>query len=414
MGTRMAVDTSRGVAAAAAAAATRPLYTAQFWLLAVSHTLFAASFTMIIPELPAYLTALGGAEYKGLIIALFALTAGLSRPWSGKLTDTVGRMPVMVIGTVVCVVCSALYPLVGGVAAFLLLRLVHGFSTGFKPTASTAYLADIVPVHRRGEAVGIMGVAFNLGASAAPPFGSWIAGAHGLDAMFAVSSAVAAVSILILFQLKETLAERQPFRARLLRVDWRDVWYPPSLAPSLVLFFLYTGYGLLLTVTPDHSVALGVANKGLYFVFFTGASLLSRLVAGRVSDVYGRVPVILASSALTCVGLVVLAFAKTAGGLFAGAALFGFTTGVAGPAIMAWTIDRAAPEARGRAFGTLYIALEAAIGGGAFVSALVYDNRIDRLPLTYAVFAGISLLSVVWLGWWLLRARRAKRHLTDR
>ena len=84
--------------------ATEPrLYTSQFWLLCLSHVLFASSFTMIIPELPDYLTSMGGAEYKGLIISLFTLTAGISRPFSGKLTDTVGRMPVMVIGTLACV-----------------------------------------------------------------------------------------------------------------------------------------------------------------------------------------------------------------------------------------------------------------------------------------------------------------------
>ncbi len=50
---------------------------------------------MLIPELPSYLSNLGGSEYKGLIIALFTLTAGLSRPFSGKLTDTIGRKPVL-------------------------------------------------------------------------------------------------------------------------------------------------------------------------------------------------------------------------------------------------------------------------------------------------------------------------------
>ncbi|MCB0677887.1 MAG: MFS transporter, partial [Saprospiraceae bacterium] len=123
----------------------RPLYTRQFLILCLSHALFGASFTMIIPELPAYLSSLGGEDYKGLIISLFTLTAGLSRPFSGKLTDTIGRVPVMVIGTLVCVVCSLLYPFLSSVAGFLLLRLFHGFSTGFKPTASTAYVADIVP-----------------------------------------------------------------------------------------------------------------------------------------------------------------------------------------------------------------------------------------------------------------------------
>ena len=384
------------------AADPRPLYTSQFWLLAASHTLFAASFTMIIPELPAYLTSLGGADYKGLIIALFTLTAGLSRPWSGKLSDTVGRMPVMVIGTLVCVVCSALYPLVSGVAAFLLLRLVHGFSTGFKPTASTAYLADIVPDHRRGEAVGVLGVAFNVGASAAPPLGSWFAGAQGLDAMFYASSAVAAVSIVILYQLRETLPQRQRqrFRPALLRVSWRDVWYPPSVPPSIVLFFLYTGYGVLLTVSPDHAAYLGMANKGLYFAFFTGASLLSRLVAGRLSDRFGRVPVIRVAAAATGFSLVWLALVPGQLGLLAGAALFGFTTGIGGPAIMAWVIDRADVANRGRAFGTLYVFLEAAIGSGALMSAWLFANDFARLPLTYLAFAGISFVSVLYLWWW--------------
>ena len=384
-----------------------PLYTSQFWLLAASHCLFAASFTMIIPELPSYLPSLGGADYKGLIIALFTLTAGLSRPWSGKLTDTIGRMPVMVIGTLVCIVCSALYPLVSGVAAFLFLRLVHGFSTGFKPTASTAYLADIVPSHRRGEAVGIIGVAFNLGASSAPPFGSWIANTQGIDMMFFASSGIAALSILILLQLKETLPRKQKFNTKLLKVSWKDVWYPPSLPPAMVLFFLYTGYGLLLTITPDHSEFLGVENKGAFFFFFTGASLLSRLVAGRVSDPFGRVPVIRVACALTGFGILVLGFGAGKWGLFGGAAIFGFTTGVGGPAIMAWVIDRADEEGRGRAFGTLFIALEAAIGTGALLSAWIYANDYTRLPLTYAVFAGISFMSVVYITWWQRREVRS-------
>jgi len=388
-------------------ASKQPLYTSQFWLLAISHTLFAASFTMIIPELPSYLTSLGGEDYKGLIIALFTLTAGLARPWSGKLTDTIGRMPVMVIGTIVCVICSALYPLVSGVAAFLFLRLIHGFSTGFKPTASTAYLADIVPSHRRGEAVGIMGVAFNLGASSAPPFGSWIANTQGIDMMFFTSSAVAAISIFILFQLKETLSPKQKFSPKLLKVSWKDVWYPPSLAPAVVLFFLYTGYGLLLTVTPDHSEFLGVENKGMFFFYFTGASLLSRLIAGRVSDIFGRVPVIKVASALTGFGILLLGYGEGRFGLFGGAAIFGFTTGIGGPAIMAWVIDRADEAGRGKAFGTLFIALEASIGTGALLSAWIYSNDYARLPLTYTVFAGISFMSVLYMWWWQRRELKA-------
>ena len=98
------------------------LYTPAFILLCISHALFAASFNMMIPELPAYLTSLGGAEHKGLIIALFTITAGISRPFSGKLADTIGRMPVMYIGVIACVVCGVLYPALAFVSGFLWLR----------------------------------------------------------------------------------------------------------------------------------------------------------------------------------------------------------------------------------------------------------------------------------------------------
>jgi len=72
------------------------LYTAQFFLLLLSNLLFSASFGMILPELPAHLSSLGGEDYKGLILGLFTLTAGISRPISGKLTDLVGRVPIMI------------------------------------------------------------------------------------------------------------------------------------------------------------------------------------------------------------------------------------------------------------------------------------------------------------------------------
>jgi MFS family permease len=88
---------------------------------------------MIIPELPNYLSSLGGAEYKGLIIALFTLSAGLSRPFSGKLADKIGRIPVMIFGASVCFVVSLMYPLLSFVSGFLFLRFAHGFSAGFTP-----------------------------------------------------------------------------------------------------------------------------------------------------------------------------------------------------------------------------------------------------------------------------------------
>lgn len=374
-----------------------PLYTPQFLLLCLSHVLFAGSFNMIIPELPAYLSSLGGEEYKGLIIGLFTLTAGLSRPFSGKLSDTVGRMPVMIFGTLVCVVCSLLYPLLSSVAGFLLLRLLHGFSTGFKPTASSAYAADIAPYYRRGEAMGILGVSMNIGSSISPPLGSWLANAYSLDVMFYASSGLALFSIAILLGLDETLKSRQRLGLQSVSISRADIIEPRALAPGVVIALSYLSFGALLTIVPDQSAHLGMANKGFFFTSFTAFSVLSRLVAGRLSDRFGRAPVLKVGLLLSALSLVFMGEAGTPAMLLAASGFLGFSTGIVGPAAFAWVIDRSPDEHRGRALATAYIALEAGIGCGALGSAWLYASNAANFPLTFYWAAAMALAALAYV-----------------
>jgi MFS family permease len=174
---------------------------------------------MIIPELPNYLTSLGGAEHKGLIIALFTLTAGISRPFSGKLTDQWGRVPIMAVGSIVCVLCGFMYPILTTLSGFFFLRLLHGFSTGFKPTATSAYIADIIPSNRWGEALGMHGLCFSIGGAIGPAIGSFIALHFGLNTMFYTSSLFAFLSIIIVLNMKETLKTKRKFEWSMLRIN---------------------------------------------------------------------------------------------------------------------------------------------------------------------------------------------------
>ena len=375
----------------------QPLYTYAFIVLCLSHILFGASFSMIIPELPAYLTSLGGEDYIGLIIFLFTVTAGISRPFSGKLTDTIGRVPVMIIGTAVCIVCSLLYPFVSGVAGFLLLRFLHGFSTGFKPTASTAYVADIVPAHRRGEAMGILGVSLNVGTSGAPPFGSYLVNNYSIDTMFFASSFVALISVLLLIGLKETLVKKEKFSPKLLRLKRDELFHPAGITPGIITFALYIGFGAILTIVPNQCVHLGIENKSLYLGVITASSIASRLIAGKVSDIYGRLPVL--KVALFCVvcSLVFFGYSSSANWLFIASGILGFSFGISSPAMMAWAIDRANPKFMGRVIATVYIALEVGIGLGALISAYTYQNNVDNFTFSFWIIALISGMGLIYL-----------------
>lgn len=369
-------------------------------LLCLSHALFAGSFNMMIPELPAYLSSMGGAEHKGLIIALFTLTAGLSRPFSGKLTDTTGRIPVMYIGVLACVVCSLLYPALAFVSGFLWLRFFHGFSTGFKPTGTAAYVADVVPVDRRGEAMGMLGVCLSVGSSSAPPLGSWLTQHYGIDAMFYASAVLAVLSMAVLLNLPEMVPEKKKFHWGLLKVSRSDIFDPLALPAAYTMIFCYFAYGVLLTLAPDLSDHLGLPNRGVFFTIFTLGSISTRFFAGKISDRLGREPVLKASALMIGVAMLAFAYADTPVMFYLGSALFGLGNGVFSPAINAWTVDLGDPERKGRALATMFIALEIAIGGGALLSGWYFADQFERIPAIFEFAAAVAFAGWVYLMWY--------------
>ncbi|MDX2283495.1 MAG: MFS transporter [Bacteroidia bacterium] len=384
-----------------------PLLTRQFWLLALSNFLFSASFQMIIPELPAMLSAMGGKAYIGYLITLFTVTAGLARPFSGKLADRIGRVPIMALGSVTCFVCSLLYPSVHSVTAFLLLRLFHGLSTGTKPTATMAYVADVAPEARRGEAAGLLGIFTAVGMSAGPALGGWLAGVS-LQAMFYTSAAFALLSILCLGRLRETLPNPERFRLRMLRIGWQDVYEPRVLGPALVMLLLSFSTGVVLILVPDHSLRIGLTNKGLFFTVYTLASLCVRLFGAKIPDRYGRTPVLLISSAVLAVSLFMLAVSSHPAVFFAAALVYGAAWGLNSPTLTAWTVDLSHPEFRGRAMATLFVALEAGIGLGAWLAGWLYGGLNGPIALLYVLSGLAACAASGYLLWFRIKPRAVR------
>ncbi|WP_299819487.1 MFS transporter [uncultured Pontibacter sp.] len=373
------------------------VYGLQFGLLCLSSFLFFASFNMIIPELPDYLTSLGGEEYKGLIIFLFTITAGLSRPFSGKLADKIGRIPVMMVGGAVCILCGFLYPVTGSVAAFLLLRFLHGFSTGFTPTGTSAYVADVVPVEKRGEAMGLIGLSGSMGMAAGPALGGAIANLYSVNTMFYASSLAAFLSVAVLVRMHETLDNPHRFRMGLLRISRHEIFEPRVWGPSFVMLFSTFAFGTILTIIPDFSAHLGIQNKGLFFTSFTVSSLAIRFLAGRASDKYGRINVLRISTGLLTVAMVMVGLCASATQLLLAGVLFGVATGMNSPTVYAWTIDLSHEAHRGRAMATMYIALEVGIGLGALCSGWLYDNNPDYFTRTFWVAGACAFISFLYL-----------------
>lgn len=372
-------------------------YDKTFWILCISAVFFFGGFNMVIPELPDYVTSLGGPEFKGLVIALFTLTAMLSRPFSGKLTDTIGRTPVMIFGAAVSLVAGLIYPVIGSVAALLLLRAFHGLSTGFNPTGTAAYVADIIPDNRRGEAMGILGLFNSIGMAIGPSVGGYISAAYGTNVLFYVSAGVAFISVILIWSMRETMDKPKKFKPAMLKVKISEFYEPRVLAPSITMLLTVFSFGTVLTIMPDYTVYMGFENKGIFFTVFVISSLAIRLAAGKVSDRFGRVPVLKVSAFTVALAMLSIGLAQTGTHLIMSAILFGVAVGSNSPTVFAWTIDLSRKAARGKGMSTMYIALEIGIGGGALISAALYNNNPDNFQQAFWFAGGLAFLAFLYL-----------------
>lgn len=352
---------------------------------------------MILPELPGYLDSMGGKEYKGAIIGLFTLTACISRPFSGRLADTIGRIPVILFGTLVAVITNTLYIVVPSILGFLILRLIHGLTVGFNSTGATAYISDIVPSEKRGEAMGFFGLMNNVGAGLAPLLGSFMTKTFGINFMFMTASVLASGSALVFWKINETLKNKQPFKIQLLNLEKKDLAEKRVWLPAIIMFLMVFSFGTVLTVGFDLAENLKASNKGAILMIMTLSSIFIRVIAGKFSDRYGRKTAMLFGLTTLTIGLVLMGNAKDLTHLYLGTCIVGLANGMNNPTIFAWVADWGNPKNKGRAISTLFIALEIGVGIGSFISAEVYKNKISNISSAFYLAASLALLAIIIL-----------------
>jgi MFS family permease len=363
--------------------------------------LFMTSFNLILPELNDFITNLGGEGKKGLIFTCFAITALISRPFSGKLADTIGRKKVMYIGIAFAILSSLCYPLSHSVFFFLGLRFLHGIGAGFNPTGATALITDILPLTHRGRGMGIWGTFISLGIGVGQSLGSPIAENFGVNNLFMISAAFSVFSLILLYFVKETLpvAHRQKFSFKLLKIGWNEIVEPSVWPCALVMFLSAVSSGIIFTITPDISEYLGITNKGWFFMFYTFSTILVRLFTGGLSDRIGRRKTLLFGMGLLIISVMMIAFAKTWEVYTASAIMFGLATGISSPTIFSWTADLSHPERRGIGSGTMFIALELGFIVGSVSTIVTYDSTWATVPIAFGFGALLALVSGLYLIW---------------
>ena len=147
----------------------------QFLLIFLTILLSTIGFGVCIPVLPLYAEKFGASEFtNGLLTGVFSLMVFLASPLWGKLSDRIGRRPVLIISILGS---AAGYFVMGWANSLMWLfiaRIIDGASGGNVATAQ-AYIADITKPEERSKAMGMIGAAFGLGFIIGPALGGILA-----------------------------------------------------------------------------------------------------------------------------------------------------------------------------------------------------------------------------------------------
>jgi DHA1 family tetracycline resistance protein-like MFS transporter len=274
-------------------------------------------FGLVIPLLPFYAERFDASPQQvTMLMAVFSLMSMLTAPIWGRLSDRVGRRPVLMVSMAAA---SLAYLWLGFADALWMLfaaRALAGACAG-NIAAANAYVADVTTPENRAKGMGMIGAAFGLGFIVGPALGGMVAGNRlataDLRSPGLIACALSLTALLgVVFALKESLptgTAAQPRRSRVAAL--RDAMGRTALARLLAVFFLailaFAGMEATFALWAMAQFGWGPAQIGYVFTYvgLLSAAMQGGLI-GRLTARFGEEKLLLAGLALIAAGLLLV------------------------------------------------------------------------------------------------------------
>jgi DHA1 family tetracycline resistance protein-like MFS transporter len=332
---------------------------------AAGRTLFAivlidlVGFGIVLPILPAYAAEFSSSETAiGALVASFSFMQFLVAPWWGRLSDRIGRRPVILLGLASSAASYLLFAVAQSYWLLLFSRVLAG-GVGATVNVAQAYLADITPPAGRARAMGMIGMAFGLAFIIGPALAALTSQA-GAMIPGGTASAFCALSLLIAWRSLPESRDHQPSRP-VGPVPWGI-----TKAPYLVMLLSVIGFAVITVVFPlftSQVMGLGRRETSMFFVLMgVSSAVVQGWLLGKIAPRLGEQTLMIAGSVLLALGLVAIPLAHSAaigtGGqwtifLLALVALSA-GTGFVWPAVAAFISRETSEYSQGSALGMLH------------------------------------------------------------
>lgn len=360
-------------------------------------------FGIVMPILPYYAQRFGahGMGY-GALVGAFSLMQFLATALLGRLSDRIGRRPILLATMALNAVGYVLFAFAPSYWVLLLGRLVSGFAGG-NISAAQAYVADITTAEDRSKGMGMIGMAFGLGFIVGPGIGA--AAAHFGHAAPGLVAAALSLSNLVCayFILPESLREEH----RAVRELWpfghmAAALAHPELRPLMLVWaiapFAFAGYTVALPLWAAASLGWKERELGGFFIV---VGLVAALVQGGLFRVltrrFGDRTLLITGMVGMALSIGVVPFLATTGVLIAWTVVLAFSNSIMSPAAAGLVSTLAAANEQGTVLGVAQsLAALGRFSGPAAIGA-TYDSITPKVAFLAA--AGVMLVGwVVSLG----------------
>ena len=355
--------------------------------LAGATVLGFTSFTLTLASLPAYAVAGGAAtDIAGLVTAVFLAATVAGQSAVPALTARFGPGPVLAVGLVALGAPSPLYAVDDGLLWLSAVSAVRGLGFAVLTVLGATLAARVAPPERRGESIGLYGLAIAVPNLAFVPAGvALVLGGHAAWMAWLAAAPVLALPLVpgvVRGVRAEPRTGTSSSRAAVLA----------ALAPSGVLLVVTLAGGGLVTFLPIERPDGVLATATLLLFGITAA--LGRWRAGVLADRAGTRLLLPLALLLSAGGMAVVALGLSAGAgwVLAGAAIFGAGYGAVQNLTLLTAFARAGEGGATAASAMWNASFDTGTAVGALVLGLVAAGV--GLPWTYVLVSGVLLLAL--------------------
>ena len=380
-------------------------------VLLLSMFIFTLGFGIIIPVMGYFTKGMGaGALELGLLMASMSAMQFLFAPLWGRISDRIGRKPVLLVGLLGFALTFAIVGFSTQLWMLFVALIVGGILTAGIWPAVLAYIADITTHEERGQLMGYAGAASGLGIIAGPAISSVLT-TWGMTVPFFASAALGLVTAIAgFFFLPESLQQDRMADAEKKMPVLSTLRTPLGLFFFLMLFatfaiacidttyvyFISDRFGMselpsMMPFLGGHLVLTGPNVLGIIFTAMGLIAVVSQLAVGTMMQKYGEEKTIIIGFGILCAGMALVVVTVDLASLVLVTCLTGLGGNLLNPAINTLVSKRTPQDQQGATMGLLGSfnsigrVLGPSMGGFAYVISML---------LPYLGSAAIALASM--------------------